>query len=158
MFIRGERHGVCLHNAMLLSPTSSFSCSTSDECSAIAYSSFLFQHFAGGFLLSLIRTNRRGVIHHVRILGKMGWERKGDNKLMSPANNHAVFYARCVAGGTCSITPLRENGTCSITPLQFAKHEEANRLLKDHWTVANATSCPPTNLSRYLHRHHRQNR
>lgn len=157
MHIGGEKHAVCHHKAMLLSPISRFSCSASEVCSAFAYFSFLFQHFTGGFLLSLMRTNRRGVIHHVRILGKMGWERKGDDKLMSPANNHAVFYARCVAGGTCSITPLRENGTCSITPLQFAKHEEANRLLKDHWTVANATSCPPTNLSRYPHRHHRQN-
>lgn len=132
MHIGGEKHAVCHHKAMLLSPISRFSCSASEVCSAFAYFSFLFQHFTGGFLLSLMRTNRRGVIHHVRILGKMGWERKGDDKLMSPANNHAVFYARCVAGGTCSITPLRENGTCSITPLQFAKHEEANRLLKDH--------------------------
>ena len=100
MFVRGERHGVCLRNAMLFSPTERFSCSASEVCSAFAYFSFLFQHFTGGFLLSFLRTNRRGVIHHVRILGKMGWERKGDDKLMSPANNHAVFYARCVAGGT----------------------------------------------------------
>ena len=87
MFIGGEKHGVCLHNAMLFSPTERFSCSASNNCSAIAYPFFLFQHFTGGFFLSFLRTNRRGVIirlAHQLVITSAYWEKwVGNEKEMT---------------------------------------------------------------------------